>query len=599
MHQPIKILPSILANQIAAGEVVERPASIIKELLENCIDAGADDIIIRIEEGGVKSITISDNGKGIPKDELLLAVSPHATSKIYSLDDLENLNTMGFRGEALASISSVSRFSLKSRFLDHDIAYVLEMEGKDEPPKIAPTQLNQGTTITVKDLFFNTPARRKFLKSVNTEFGHIEETVRRIALSYPEISFTLFHQDKLILKLSKALDEVTQKERLRQICGASFVNNMLRIDQSAVGLHCHGFIGKPTLMRSSNDLQYVFVNGRCVKDKFINHAIKQAYRDVLYGDKYPALVLFLDIEPSQVDVNVHPTKNEVRFRDGRLVHDFVVSSIEKTLAGVTPLGARVEEVVVPIVSVDRPFTYQKPQVPSTAQLNLYQQFIKEPAKELAPEPEPQSFNFSEVAPLASILEPPLRFGKALAQLHNIFILAETVDGFVIVDAHAAHERVLYERLKNTWRDVASQTQMLLVPKSVQIGNFSKGILLEHLSLLNNLGFVIDELTEESIVIREVPVMLSDADLSHFFTELAHDFELLGASNSSDDFLDQILAEVACHSAVQAGHVLSMTQMNQLLKDMECTPRIDQCNHGRPTWKRWSREELDALFLRGR
>jgi DNA mismatch repair protein MutL len=592
-HQPIKILPSILANQIAAGEVVERPASIIKELLENCIDAGADDIIIRIEEGGVKSITISDNGKGIPKDELLLAVSPHATSKIYSLDDLENLNTMGFRGEALASISSVSRFSLKSRFLDHDIAYVLEMEGKDEPPKIAPTQLNRGTTITVKDLFFNTPARRKFLKSVNTEFGHIEEMVRRIALSAPDISFTLFHQDKLILKLPKALDEATQKERLRQICGASFVNNMLRIDQSAVGLHCHGFIGKPTLMRSSNDLQYVYVNGRFVKDKFINHAIKQAYRDVLYGDKHPALVLFLDIEPSQVDVNVHPTKNEVRFRDGRLVHDFVVSSIEKTLAGVSLLGTRVEEVVAPppivaAAAMDIPFTYPKPQALNTQELHLHEQFYKESCT-------PKSFNFVETA----VPEQPLRFGKALAQLHNIFILAETFDGFVIVDAHAAHERVLYERLKNTWREVATQTQMLLVPKSVQIGNFAKGILLEHLSLLTDLGFVIDELTEESIVIREVPVMLADADLGHFFTELAHDFELLGASNSTDDFLDQILAEVACHSAVQAGQVLSMTQMNQLLKDMEYTPRIDQCNHGRPTWRRWSREELDVLFLRGR
>lgn len=599
MHNPIKALPPLLANQIAAGEVVERPASIVKELLENSIDAGSDDIIARVEEGGVKLISISDNGRGIHKDELLLAVSPHATSKIYSLDDLENLNTMGFRGEALASISSVSRFTLKSRFTDYPVAYALEMEGKEEAPKVSPTQINRGTTIFVRDLFFNTPARRKFLKSTNTEFGHIEEVVRRIALSYPDISFTLYHHDKVVLKLPKATDEILQKERLRQICGANFVNNMLRIDQSAVGLHCHGFIGKPTLMRSSGDLQYVYVNGRMVKDKFINHAIKQAYKDVLYGDKYPALVLFLDIDPKQVDVNVHPTKNEVRFRDGRLVHDFIVSSIETTLAGVNLLGMRKDIINLPpqsnfVNTGNNNFVYQKNAVRSQDELGLYQEFIKEP--------EVKSLNFEvPVVPYVSDLSTETlgRFGRALAQLHQVFILAEVEDGFIIVDAHAAHERVLYERLKNTWREAALSTQMLLVPKSVQMGHFSKQILLEHLEIFTQLGFVIDELTEESIVIREVPVILADADLEHFFTELVNDFELLGNSNSTEAFLDQILAEVACHSAVQAGQTLSLTQMNQLLQDMETTPRIDQCNHGRPTWKKWSKEELDQLFLRGR
>jgi DNA mismatch repair protein MutL len=603
MHHPIKILPTLLANQIAAGEVVERPASIVKELLENSIDAGADEIIIRIEEGGIKNISISDNGKGIPKEELLLAIMPHATSKIYSLDDLENLNTMGFRGEALASISSVSRFALKSRFNDHPVAYILEFEGKGEAPKIAPTQLNRGTTIIVRDLFFNTPARRKFLKSPNTEFRHIEEMVRRISLSYPEISFTLYHQDKLILKLPKALDEVMQRERLRQICGISFVNNMLRVDQGATGLHCHGFIGKPTLMRASTDLQYVYVNGRAVKDKFITHAIKQAYKDVLYGDKHPALVLFLDIDPQQVDVNVHPTKNEVRFRDGRLVHDFIVMSIEKTLAGVALLGTRKEEIlnVVPVqghedsrlhAGYSENF-FSKSSAPSQNELNLYQEFISAP----------QEINLAQVTPthtaLAEMPVPAARFGHALAQVHYIFILAEVADGLILVDAHAAHERVLYERLKNTWREVALATQVLLVPQSVMMGNFAKQTLMEHAALLAELGFIIDELTEESIVVREVPVVLAQADLSRFFNGLVHDFELLGASTSKEDYLDQILAEIACHSAIQAGQSLTLSQMNQLLQDMEYTPRIDQCNHGRPTWKKWSKSELDQLFLRGR
>lgn len=598
MHTPIQVLPPLLANQIAAGEVVERPASIIKELVENSIDAGADEIMIRIEEGGSKTISISDNGNGIPKDELMLAVSPHATSKIYSLDDLENLATMGFRGEALASISSVSRFTLKSRFKDESVAYALEMEGKGEIPKITPTQLSLGTTIIVNDLFFNTPARRKFLKSINTEFGHIEETVRRIALCYPEISFTLFHQDKCVFKLLKAVDELSQKERLRQICGANFVNNMLSLDQSAVGLHVHGFIGKPTFMRASADLQYLYVNGRAIKDKFINHAIKQAYKDVLYGGKYPALVLFLDVDPKQVDVNVHPTKNEVRFRDGRLVHDFIVSSISKALAGVNISDFRIDEAMSSHTEtfntiVDNKINYQNNPAPHQNELSLYQELIPEPKS--AP-----SFNFSAPQlPMTAVVPTVSRFGRALAQLNNIFILAQGLEGLIIVDAHAAHERVIYERLKKSWRETAATTQMLLVPKSVQLGNLAKRILMEHFELLNELGFTIDELTEESIVIREVPVILAETDLEHFFTQVIHDFELVGNSTSRDDYLDQILAEIACHSAIQAGQTLTLSQMNQLLSDMEETPRMDQCNHGRPTWKRWSWQELDQLFLRGR
>lgn len=597
-HNPIKALPPLLANQIAAGEVVERPASVIKELVENSIDAGADEITIRVEEGGVKSITIADNGKGIHKDELVLAISPHATSKIYSLDDLESLTSMGFRGEALASISSVSRFTLKSRFKDHEFAYALEMEGKGEAPKIMPTQLNAGTTIIINDLFFNTPARRKFLKSTNTEFSHIEETVRRIALGYPEISFHLFHQDKVILKLPKALDEASQKERLRQICGAAFVNNMLQVDQSAVGLHMHGFIGKPTLMRSSADLQYVYVNGRIIRDKLIQHAIKQAYKDVLYGDKHPALVLFLEIDPKQVDVNVHPTKNEVRFRDGRLVHDFVRMNIEKTLAQTNDsmLSQITEKQITSnahfVNKFDDHFIYQKEMKPKQDELNLYQNFIAE--AQTSTETKQEAIALESV-----VVADTSRFGKALAQLAQIFILAETQDGLILVDAHAAHERVLYEKIKHSWRELASKSQMLLLPKSVPLGHLAKQVLLEHMDLLTQLGFIVDELTETSIVIRAVPVILAEADLEHFFTELAHDFELLGTSKSKEDFLDSILAEVACHSAIQAGQTLSLSQMNQLLQDMATTPRIDQCNHGRPTWKQWSLAELNQLFLRGR
>lgn len=597
MHRAIKQLPSILANQIAAGEVVERPASIIKELVENSIDAGADDIIIRIEDGGLKSISISDNGSGIQKDELILAISPHATSKVYNLEELENLHTMGFRGEALASISSVSRFTLKSRFQDAEFAYALEMEGKAEIPKIIPTQLNRGTTILARDLFFNTPARRKFLKSINTEFSHIEETIRRIALSHPEISFTLFHQDKAVLKLPKALDELTQKERLRQICGASFVNNMLRLDQTAVGLHLHGFIGKPTMMRSSNDLQYIYVNGRCVKDKHISHAIKQAYRDVLYGDKCPALVLFLDIDPQMVDVNVHPTKNEVRFRDGRLIHNFVVSSIEKTLAGVNLLGTRKDDIIPnipPVNPIIQEPIFEIPKINQTRELFTSQVSINQQSQIQKTNLE----DFKCKIDQGSIILNE-RFGKPLGQLNEIYILTQVHDGLIIVDMHAAHERVLYERLKATWREAPLSSQLLLVPKSINISHLHKQVLMEHLDLLNTLGFVIDELTEDSVVMREIPVILKDADLSKFLIQVLDDLELLGNSNSKEAYLDQILAEIACHSAVQAGQTLSFTQMNQLLKDMESTPRIDQCNHGRPTWKKWTMVELDQLFFRGR
>ena len=595
MHSEIKVLSPLLANQIAAGEVVERPASIVKELLENSMDAGADEIIVRIEEGGIKSISVSDNGEGIPHNELILAVSPHATSKIYSLTDLENLHTMGFRGEALASISSVARFTLKSRFVDAEIAYMLELEGKGDKPKLMPTQLNRGTLILVRDLFFNTPARRKFLKSINTEFSHIEEVIRRMALSHPEVSFTLYHQDKLILKLPKALDESIQKERLREICGPNFVANMLRLDQSAVGLHCHGFVAKPTFMRPNNSLQYVYVNGRTVKDKFINHAIRQAYKDMLYGDKHPALVLFLDIDPSQVDVNVHPTKHEVRFRDGRLVHDFIVSSIEKTLAETHKLlGSKKEALGIEGASFHPGFIGKNP-VQNQEELSLYREWSSAPVKETAASP----LNPRPENEIHAPTENSGFFGRALAQLQQIYILAECAEGLIIVDAHAAHERVLYERLKASWREAKLPTQLLLVPQNVHLTAFQKNILLEYRDLLERLGVVIDEFSEHSIVVREVPVLLKDADLSNFVHSLIADFELLGASRSNEDYLDQILAELACHSAVQAGQALSLSQMNQLLVDMGRTQRIDQCNHGRPTWKKWPIKALDQLFLRGR
>lgn len=574
--RPIQALPPLLANQIAAGEVVERPASIVKELVENSIDAGAKNIEIRIEDGGLKLIQVTDDGSGIPQDQLILAVSPHATSKIYSLDELENLQTLGFRGEALASIVSVSRFVLKSRHLEADTAWALQLEGRLESAQIEPASLNQGTKIEVRDLFFNTPARRKFMKSSATEFNHIDEILRKIAMSHSEISFSIYHNQKLAWQVAEVTHQATEIKRWQTLCSKDFYSQSKLIEASRTGFHLQGLITEPRYLKPSSQTQYFFLNGRPIRDKLVLHAVKDAFKDVLYGQNQPAYVLFLEVDPHTVDFNVHPAKLEVRFREGRQVHDFMVSELKKALAG----EERVQEfchdkTYVPLIQTEAAMPHQE-QI-------IYADLLRDIPVSAPAQHQPES---------------PSRFGEVITQLSGVFILSRHPEGLMLIDMHAAHERILYERLKIEWRSQALPTQGLLLPLTVQLSRPEWGIFKEHQALFADLGLAIEEWIDQKILIREVPALLAQADLSRFVQELLHDLEVLG-SVEREFYLDQILAEIACHSAIQANQKLSMYEMQQLVRDMETTPRIDYCNHGRPTWRLLKNEELDRLFLRGR
>lgn len=592
----IQLLPIQLANQIAAGEVVERPASVVKELLENSLDAGASEIDISIENGGIKSIKITDNGKGIHYDDLPLAFSRHATSKIYTLDELESLGTLGFRGEALASISSVSRASLTSRQVDSDHAWQIVVEGRDQSIEIKPAAHATGTTIHIQDLFFNTPARRKFLKTESTEFAHIDEVVKRIALSHFDVSFSLSHQDKMIYQSQAAENELQQEHRIGALCGKDFLKHAMKVEIEASGLRLWGWVGLPTFSRSSADLQYFYVNNRIVKDKLVAHAVRQAYQDVMYGGRHPAFVLFLELDPSLVDVNVHPTKHEVRFREGRLVHDFIFSSLHRTIAKAKPQPAA-ELAIVEEASNELQTHHFAPgyypsrsQAPASMQvqetIELYQALQAEPVSMPAPSIKPEK---SDIPPM----------GYAIAQLLGIYILAETQEGLIIVDQHAAHERIMYERLKVQWQQQSLASQALLVPITISVTIKEKAYIEEHLEVFEQLGFEISILSENSLAIRQVPSIIKQKDVEPLIRDIINDLVNLGHSKQTQDYIDAILGTVACRGAIQAHHELSLAEMNALLRDMEITPRIDQCNHGRPTWTKLSMKELDSLFLRGR
>lgn len=587
----IQILPSLLANQIAAGEVVERPASIVKELIENSIDAGAKTIEIRVNEGGMQSITLIDDGIGILKEDLILAITPHATSKIYSLEELENLHSLGFRGEALASIASVSRFSLKSRYQEATNAWEIQLEGKEATPELKPVSLATGTKIEVMDLFFNTPARRKFLKSQGTEFSHIEEVVRKIALSHMEIGFILQHNHKEIFRL----EANNPKKRLDQLCGKGFADQSLYIQVEKTGLTLEGWLVEPKYLKRSAQYQYFYVNGRPIRDKLIMHAIKEAYRDVLYGENQPQYIWFLEVDPRSVDFNVHPSKLEVRFREGRLLHDFIYSEVKKALK---------QEQQNPVICHDKTedFPVSSPSTSLGPNIELRQYY----------KPQTQTFkNSTNTKALDLLFEVPTtelelpvktiqnKFGRAICQLKGLFILAENDIGLVIIDMHAAHERVLYERLKQNWHDQHWERQLLLLPQTIELTRAEEAVLKEHKNQIAQMGFEIDEWMDHKIIIREVPVTLAKSNLDRFMHDLLRDLELLGHSNQSEVYLDQILAEVACHSSIQAHQTLSLPEMQQLLKDMENTPNIGYCNHGRPTSRVLNIEELDRLFLRGR
>ncbi|MFL1456110.1 DNA mismatch repair endonuclease MutL [Marinobacter sp. GN3S48] len=637
----IRLLTPRLANQIAAGEVVERPASVVKELVENALDAGASRVDIDVEQGGVKLIRVRDDGSGIGEADLPLALSRHATSKIESLDDLEAVASLGFRGEALASISSVSRLALTSRTEDQEAASRVEVEGRDMDARISPAAHPVGTTVEVRDLFFNTPARRKFLRTEKTEFNHVEECVRRQALSRFDAGFTLRHNQRVIQSLRPAENPLDRERRIGSLCGQQFIDNAVVIDAEATGLRLWGWVALPTFSRSQADLQYFFVNGRVIRDRLVAHAVRQAYRDVLYNNRHPAFVLYLEVDPATVDVNVHPTKHEVRFRDGRLVHDFIFRTLHKALADVRPddhlRGAVAQSAVREEVGGTgvagggaSPFaggsaaspadpgmsrswgatasvfptggsSAHQPQHEWQArdQLGFYQS-LNEGGGLAGREqgaPAPDLTVGQPTPPTDSEAEPPL--GYAIAQLHGIYILAQSRQGMIVVDMHAAHERITYERMKRALEAQDLKSQPLLVPVSLAVSQKEAALAETHGNELQQLGLQVERIGPETLAIRQVPALLRGADTEQLVRDILADLIENGQSDRVQAVTHELLGTMACHGSVRANRQLTIPEMNTLLRDMEATERSGQCNHGRPTWTVVTLSELDKLFLRGR
>ena len=611
----IRQLDSRLANQIAAGEVVERPASVVKEVLENALDAAADKISIDIELGGVKQIRITDNGTGIAREDLSLALARHATSKIASIDDLEAVATLGFRGEALASIASVSKFSITSNTTDQPSkGHVARCEGRDMRVSVAPAAHPQGSTLEIRDLFYNTPARRKFLKTERTEFARIEEVVKRTALARPDVSFVLSHNGKVTHRMPAGTSEQDLQRRVIGICGEGFAHQSVVVDRVAHGLSLRGWVGLPTFSRSQADLQYFFVNGRVVKDKVITHAVRQAYRDVLYGGRHPAYALFLELDASRVDVNVHPTKHEVRFRDSRSVHGFVFSTLGRALAEVRPEDQTNSANLSEIASAQFEQVSMGLETPRQALTTGVYGVAEHSSETLEPSRSFERFSSGlsdrgtfnsgvgsagahRVSENQAAEVPPLGF--AVAHLHGAYIVAQNAHGMVLVDAHAAHERITYERLKAARATQTLASQPLLVPSALSLSSSEMAAFEEFSSEFLRLGLVIDSAGEGSVVIREIPVILARDNAERLVRDVLSDLSEVGHSDRLAARMDEILATMACHGSVRANRSLSLAEMNALLRDMEITENSGQCNHGRPTWVQLSHDELDKLFLRGR
>lgn len=598
----IKRLDPAVANQIAAGEVVERPASVVKELLENSLDAGSHHIKITLEKAGVDLITIKDDGLGMSKEDLPLALSRHATSKIASFEDLLSVMSLGFRGEALASITSVSRLRLASSDQDTGKGWEVASDGYHENWDLKPTPHARGTTIEIRDLFFNTPARRKFLKTEKTELNAIEDVIKRIALSRFDVAFEVTHDQKTLLKLAKANRDELKAERLQAIFGPEFLKNCIPVNAHSSGLRLWGWIAQPTHSRSQADMQYFYVNGRFIKDKLISHAVKLSYQDVLYHGRFPVFVLFLEIDPKTVDVNVHPTKHEVRFRESRLVHDFIYSTIKKTLADVRPADITMGIRQPAPIEYDNRFTTSQhsgataPFLRQTAMpLQVQEQMTHYAALNQAT---------TEAQPTVATLEPSSNteqhpLGYALGQLKGIYILAENTEGLIIVDMHAAHERVTYEKLKLAFARADFQTLPLLVPIQLQVSE-KEADAVEALQVdLSALGLQLERRSVDRIMIKTIPILLKEGDTEQLVRDILADFMMYGTSERIKEHCNDILSTMACHGSVRANHRLSIAEMNALLRDMEHTERSSQCNHGRPTWQQISLQELDKLFLRGR
>jgi DNA mismatch repair protein MutL len=626
----IKLLSPRLANQIAAGEVVERPSSVIKELLENSLDAGSTRLEIDVEDGGIKLMRVRDNGGGIDKDDLPLALSRHATSKIYELDDLEAVATLGFRGEALASISSVARLTLLSSTNDDSAGWQVVAEGRDMETEVSPAPHPRGTTVEVRDLFFNTPARRKFLRTEKTEYTHLEDVVKRLALSRFDVAFNLRHNGRAIYSWRAGDSQLEQERRVAQVCGPAFMENAVHIEMERNGLRLWGWVALPTFSRSQADLQHFYVNGRSIRDKLVSHAVRQAYQDVLYHGRHPAFVLYLEVDPSTVDVNVHPTKHEVRFRDNRSVHDFIYSSLHRALANVTPesllaknaqgdnshgesgdeflqasaapqgvaagefrgqetLGLRAAPTQGFSGSQPYSFAPQNFSRPSgvNEQLKTYGDLHQATSAFSSPTAMPDSGDENI---------PPL--GYAIAQLKGIYILAENAQGLIVVDMHAAHERITYERMKESFACGGIQTQPLLVPESIAISQKEADCAEQFYDIFKNLGFELQRAGPETLLIRQVPVVLNRGKVEQLVRDVLSDLIEHGSSERIQHHINEILGTMACHASVRANRKLTIPEMNALLRDMEATERSGQCNHGRPTWLLQSLDDLDKMFMRG-
>lgn len=619
----IRLLTDQLISQIAAGEVVERPASALKELLENSLDAGSSDISVALMNGGVKQLRVADNGKGVAQDDLALALTRHATSKIATLDDLESVASLGFRGEALASIASVSRTRFISRFQADKHAWRIASDGS-EISAVEPAALDAGTIVEVNDLYFNTPARRKFLKTEATEFGHCEEAFRRIALSRPDVAFLLQHNGRALMRLSIG----EPHKRFSEVLGQEFAAESLNVDESAAGLRLWGLVAKPTFSRHARDTQYVYVNGRFVRDKLIAHAIRQAYQDVLHHDRHPAFVLFLELDPTLVDVNVHPSKTEVRFRDGQAIHRFIFHALHKALA--TPTGT--SNLVTASQAAHNPFspsgysgesglgppsngggfsTGAYPTFQSRMDLrageasSFYQTLFGQSNGNIQTEgglsAAPGANSHAPAGDAISSHEFPLGF--AVAQIHGVYVLAQNSLGLVVIDMHAAHERIMYEKLKVALDAREVPMQPLLLPVSFQADRLEVATVEDELSAgrgnLRQLGFDLAVLSPTTLAVRATPVMLQNADAVALARDVLRDLRDYGASRALTERRNEMLGTMACHAAVRANRSLSIPEMNALLRDMEATERSGQCNHGRPTWFQVTMGELDKMFMRGK
>lgn len=642
----IHTLNPALANQIAAGEVIERPASVVKELLENSIDAGATELIIRIEQGGSTLIEIIDNGHGVHPDDLALAVMRHATSKIQTADDLQAIVSLGFRGEALASIAAVSRLTLISSQNDEGIGYQVEVNGTAfDHQEIQAVATQKGTHIRIQDLFFNVPARRKFLKKQGTEFGHIEEIVRRLALTHFDIRFVLEHNNNIRLNLPVADSGELRFQRVQQLLGRQFTENAYWIDADSINMRLSGWLGHPSDARSQADLQYVYVNGRIVKDKTISHALRMAYDGILHGHQHAAYLLFLEIDPENIDVNVHPTKHEIRFLNQREVHEFVRHFAKEMLSQFQTASAdlaqamkmqedavdlpqaqhpryqeqfqlhRAVETAQPVMSVESstelltdfnassPQTVQYSSQPSQSrytgsqQLNNALQSYLAPLRESTSSMADAALNQFEQSAAVHVDEHPL--GIAIAQLHGIYILAQNTEGLIIVDMHAAHERIVLQQMKAAWDKPEFWTsQQLLIPKVISISRMQAMRVDELKDQLARLGLEIDQYGDEQVIVRGVPAILHKADFESLVPELLNDLDPGDEAQGLLQKRDQILAGMACHGAVRAHRILSLSEMNALLRQMEQTEFASQCNHGRPTWRAFPLSQLDKLFARG-